>query len=207
MYWQIIYVSISMELLFFKNCQSCCLIGNQLKNLCIKKSINLFAAPAKDQLAISLAERLISTKKQCLGCIKEAHKEPNSFIIKAALKTILYQLCICKHKNTGISSWESDFDCRANTPLSNFSTAPKYSNVSFDRILNHYLDNETVIPDELLSEEHCVHIAMRRKWIVICAMQRNRDRQENETPIITSLASSDPQNCIKQFPSKSQHSE
>ena len=89
-----------------------------------------------------------------MACIKEANKELNSFTIKAALKSIIYQLRICKHKTTKLSPFESHFGRKANTPLSNISTQPKSSDLSYEKILNHYLDEETVTPNELLPEEH-----------------------------------------------------
>ena len=79
-----------------------------------------------------LVERLISTIKQRLACIKEANKELNSFTIKAALKSIIYQLRICKHKTT--KPFESHFGRKANTPLSNISTKPNSSDLSYEKI-------------------------------------------------------------------------
>ena len=89
-----------------------------------------------------------------MACIKEANKELNPFTIKAALKSILYQFCICKHKTTKLSPFESPFGREANTRLSNISTQPHHSDLSYDKIVNHYLDEETVTPNELLPEEH-----------------------------------------------------
>ena len=85
--------------------------------------------------------------------MKEANKELNSFTIKAALKSILYQLRICKHKTTKISPFESHIERQANTLLSSTSTKPHSSDVSYEKILNHYLDEETVTPNELLPED------------------------------------------------------
>ena len=134
--------------------QARCLVGNQVKKFSMKNNITLIPAPANDHRAIRLVERLIGTIKQRLACIKEANKELNSFTIKAALKSIIYQLRICKHKTTKLSPFESHFGCKANTPLSNISTQPKSSDLNYEKILNHYLDEETVTPNELLPEEH-----------------------------------------------------
>ena len=134
--------------------QARCLVGNQVKNFCMKNNITLIPAPANEHRAIGLVERLIGTIKQRLEYIKEANKEINSFTIKAALKSIIYQLRICKHKTTKLSPFESHFGRKANTPLSNISTQPKSSDLNYEKILNHYLDEETVTPNELLPEEH-----------------------------------------------------
>ena len=119
----------------------------------MKKNITLIPAPANDHRAINFV-RLISTIKQRLACIKEANKELNSFTIIAALKSILYQLRICKYKTTKLSPFESHFGRKANTPLSKISIQPRHFDLSCDKILNHYLDEETVTPNELLPEEH-----------------------------------------------------
>ena len=115
----------------------------------MKNNITLIPAPANDHRAIGLVERLFGTIKQRLACIKEANKELNSFIIKAALKSIIYQLRICKHETTKLSPFESHFGRKANTPLSNISTQPKSSNLSYEKILNHYIDEETLTPNKL----------------------------------------------------------
>ena len=113
--------------------QARCLIGNQVKNFCTK-NITLIQAPANDQRARDLVERLISTIKQRLACIKEANKELNSFIIKAALKSFIYQLRICKHKTTKLSPFESHFGRQANTSFSNISTKPHSSDLGYQKI-------------------------------------------------------------------------
>ena len=57
-------------------------------------------------------------------------------------------------KRTKLSPFESHFGCKASTPLSNISTKPNSSDLSYEKILNHYSDEETVTPNELLPEEH-----------------------------------------------------
>ena len=103
-------------------------------------------------------ERLINTIKQRLARIKEANKELNSFTIKAALKSIIYQLRICKYcfifAYAKLSPFQSYFGRKANTPYSNISTKPNSSDLSYEKILNHYLDEGTVTPNEFLPEKH-----------------------------------------------------
>ena len=55
--------------------QARCLVGNQVKNFCMKNNITLIPAPANDHRAIGLVERLSGTIKQRLPCIIEANKE------------------------------------------------------------------------------------------------------------------------------------
>ena len=92
----------------------------------MKYNIILIPAQASDHRKIGLVERLVSKIKQRLACIKEANKELNPFTINAALKSILNQLCICKHKTTKLSPLESHFGRKANTPLGNISTQPRH---------------------------------------------------------------------------------
>ena len=93
------------------------------------------------------------------------HKESNSFTIKAALKRILYQYC--KHKMFGVLLFKSHFGCCANTPFSIISAITKYSDLSYDKILNHYLDEETKSPNELLPEK--LGNILKRRWKEPCA--------------------------------------
>ena len=88
----------------------------------MKNNITLIPAPANDHRAKGLVERLIGTIKQRLACIKEANKKLYSFTIKAALKSTIYKLRICKHKTTKLSPFKSHFRRKAITPLSNIST-------------------------------------------------------------------------------------
>ena len=97
----------------------------------MKNNITLIPAPANDHRAIGLVERLISTIKQRLAGKKEANKELNSFTLKAALKSTLHQLRICKHKTTKLSPIESHFGRKGNTPLSNISTQSRHSDLSY----------------------------------------------------------------------------
>ena len=132
--------------------QARCLIRNQVENFCTRNNIHLIPAPANDHRSIGLVERLISTIKPRLACINEANKEIHSNNINAALKPILYQLRTLRHKTTKISPFESHLRRQANTPLSNISTKPHSFDLSYDKILNYYLDEKTVTPNELLPE-------------------------------------------------------
>ena len=43
------------------------------------------------------------------------------------------------------------------TSTRNSSTSLENSDISYDKIFNHYVDEETIIPDELPPEDHWVH--------------------------------------------------
>ena len=110
-----------------------------------------------DHRAIGLVERLIETIKNRLACIKEEKSSTNAFHVKHALKIIIYQLQICKQRTTNISPSEAHFGRKPNTPLSAISTKPKLSNLTYENIVNHYLDEDTVMPEEILPDDKWVN--------------------------------------------------
>ena len=67
---------------------------------------------------------------------------------------IIYQLRICRQKTINISPFDAHFGRKANTPLSNISTKPDPSSLTYKPILTKYLDMETVHWEELISEDH-----------------------------------------------------
>ena len=75
-----------------------------------------------------------------------------TFTIKEAIKSIVYQLRICKQKTTNVTPFQAHFGRKPNTTLSNISTVPKSSNLSYESILHHYLDADTVPVEDYLDE-------------------------------------------------------
>ena len=78
----------------------------------------------------------------------------NQFNLKSSINSIIYQLRICRQKTINISPFEVHFGRKANTPLSNISTEPDPSSLTYKQILNKILDLETVRWEELISEEN-----------------------------------------------------
>ena len=136
--------------------QAKCLIGHQVKTFCNKNNIDIIEAPVNDHRAIGLVERLIQTIKNRLACIKEEKLPTLAFHVKHALKIIIHQLRICKQRTTKISPFEAHFGRKPNTPLSVIATKPNLHNLSYKGIINYYLDEETVMPEEILPDD---------KWI------------------------------------------
>ena len=128
-------------------------MGHQVKNFFNKNNIEIIRALVNDHCAIGLVERLIQTIKSSLACTKEKKSAKNAFLVKHALKIVIQQLRICKQKTTKILPCEAHFGRKPNTPLSVISTTPKLSNFSYENIVNHYLDEDTVMPKEILPEE------------------------------------------------------
>ena len=137
--------------------QAKCLDGNQIKTFCNKNNIDQIEAPLNDHRAIGLVERLIQTSKNRLACIKEEKSSINAFHIKHALKIIIHQLRICKKRTTKILPFEAHFGRKPNTLLSVISTEPKLSNLTYENIVNHYLDEDTVMPEQTLPDDKWVN--------------------------------------------------
>ena len=76
----------------------------------------------------------------------------NTSTIKETKKSIVYQLRICKQKTSNVTPFQAHFGRKPNTPLSYISTIPKPSNLSFEFILHHYLDADTVPVEDYLVE-------------------------------------------------------
>ena len=118
--------------------QARCLIGYKVKNFCKQHKINIITVPANDHRAIGLVERLIKTIKRRLSCMKLDSRN-NTCTIKEAIKSIVYQLRICKQNTTNVTSFKAHFGRKPNTPLSSVSTIPKSSNLSYKSILSSSL--------------------------------------------------------------------
>ena len=131
--------------------QARCSIGYKVKNFCKQHNINILPAPVNDHRAIGLVERLIQTIKRRLSCMKLDNRN-KTFTIKEAIKSIVYQLRICKQKTSNVTPFQAHFGRKPNTPLSNISTVPKSSNLSYENILHHYLDADTVPVEDYLDE-------------------------------------------------------
>ena len=124
-----------------------CLVGNQEKTFCNKNKIQFIEAPVNDHRAVGLVKRIIQTVKNRLACIKEEKLKNNTFHVRRALKLIINQLRIFKQKTIKISPFKAHSGRKPNTPLSVIATKPTLSNLSYENIVNHYLDEDTVTPE------------------------------------------------------------
>ena len=133
--------------------QARCQTGQQINAFCSRQNnIQLIETPIHDHGAIGLVERLIQTIKNRLVRIKTAAR--NQFNVKASINLIIYQLRICRQKTNNVSPFEAHFGRKANTSLSNISTRPDPSTLTYRNNLNKYLNLETVRWEELISEEY-----------------------------------------------------
>ena len=83
--------------------------------------------------------------------MKLANKN-STITIKESKKSKVYQLRICKQNTTKVTPFQAHFRKKPNTPLSNISTIQKSSNLSYENILNHYLDAATVPVEDYLDD-------------------------------------------------------
>ena len=137
--------------------QAKCLVGHQVKTFCNKNNIDIIEAPVNDHRAIGLVERLIQTIKNRLACIKEERSSTRAFHVKHALKIIIHQLRICKQRTTKTSPFEAHFGRKPNTSLNVIATKPNLLKLTYKNIINHYLDEDTVMPEEILSDDEWVN--------------------------------------------------
>ena len=75
-----------------------------------------------------------------------------TFTIKEAKESKVYQLRFCKQKTTNVTRFQAHFGREPNTPIGNINTIPMSSNLSYKKILNHYVDAYTVPVDDYLDD-------------------------------------------------------
>ena len=130
--------------------QATCLVGKQVTNYCNENNIDILDALVGDHRAIGLVERMIQTIKRRLSCMKAENKD--TFATSKAIKQIISDLRITRQKTTKITPFEAHFGRPANTPLRNISTSPSSLNLTYEKIINHYLDADTVPVDNYLDD-------------------------------------------------------
>ena len=87
----------------------------------------------------------------------------NKITIKDSKNIILYQLPICKQKTTNATFFQAYFGNKANTPLSNIITDPKYSNLSYENVLKFCLDADKVPVEDYLEDKGWVTVERSKK--------------------------------------------
>ena len=133
-------------------------------------------------------ERLIQMIRNRLACIIEEKSFNNAFLVKHAIKIIIHQLRISKQKTTKISPFEMHFGRRSNTPLSAISTKPILSWLSYKNIINHYLDEDPLTPEDILADDKCfnayrsdIGVEIGIIWATRYASERERESTDEET--------------------------
>ena len=74
----------------------------------------------------------------------------DTFSTSKAIKQIISALRLTRQKTTQITPFEAHFGRPANTPFRNISTNPSSLTLTYEKIINNYLDADTVPADEFL---------------------------------------------------------
>ena len=177
--------------------QATCLVGKQVTNYCNENNINILDAPVGDHRAIGLVERIIQTIKRRLSCMKAEYKD--TFSTSKAIKQIVSDFRLTTQKMTKITPFEAHFGRPANTLSKNISTGPSSLNLTYEKIINHYLDADTVPADDFLYETGWLSLNRSDTEVEknMCqasldAGQRYRDSDNKESRFITHPQITDP---------------
>ena len=76
----------------------------------------------------------------------------DTFPTSKAIKQIISDLRLTKQKATKVTPFEARFGRPANTPLRNISTTPSNLYLTYEKIINHYLEADTVPADDFLDK-------------------------------------------------------
>ena len=135
---------------------------------------------------------MIQTIKRRLSCKKAENKD--TFSTSKAIKQIISALRLTMQKTTQITPFEAHFGRPANTPLRNISTNPSSLNLTYEKIINHYLYAATVPADEFLDAAGWVNpnrsdaeIEKKMCQASLDAGSRYRDSDDKESRFITHL--------------------
>ena len=148
--------------------QATCLVAKQVTSYCNENNIDILDAPVGDHRAIGLVERMIQTIKRPLSCMKAENKE--TFATSTAIKHIISDLRLTKQRTTKITPFEAHFGRPANTPLKNISTVPSSLNLTYEEIINQYLD-----ADPVPAERFLVELGWVMRKICVTSITRNPD--------------------------------
>ena len=76
----------------------------------------------------------------------------DTFSTSKAIKQIFSAIPLTKQKTTKITTFEAHFGRPATTPLRNISTTLPSLILTYEKIINHYLDADTVPADDFFDE-------------------------------------------------------
>ena len=151
----------------------------KFETFCTENNITPIYAPANDHRAIGLVERLIQTIERQLLCMKTQLNK--KFNLEHSLYAIIQRLRISKQKIIDITPFEVQFGRKSNTTISNIITEPKNSN--YNKIIKHYLDEDTVPGRSYLTEEQWSDTALcsdTETEKVICAANLRAKKEEDK---------------------------
>ena len=123
----------------------------------------------------------------------------DTFSTSKAIKPIVSYLRLIKQKTTKIAAFEANCGRPANTLLRNISTLPSRLYLTYEKIINRYLDADTVPADDFLDEARWLtlnrsdtEVANNMCQASLDAGQRYRDSDNKESRFITHPQLTDP---------------
>ena len=122
---------------------------------CKTNHIKLIFTPVDDHRAMGMVERLIRTLKSRLAVMKD-DKNNKSYKLASDVAELIEKLRITPNAITKVTLFEAHFRWRPNTPLTNISTYPKLSNLSWENVKLSCLD-ERVLTKPALSQYKVPH--------------------------------------------------
>ena len=118
---------------------------------CKSNNVKLIFAPVDDHRAMGMVERLMRTLKSRLAIMKIV-KSNQPYKLASDVAELIKTLRITPNASTKVTPFEAHYGRKANTPLSNLSTSPKSSNISWENTKLSCLD-EKVLSKPALSAE------------------------------------------------------
>ena len=118
---------------------------------CKTNNVKLIFAPVDDHRAMGMVERLIRTLKLRLAIMKN-DKSNQPYNLASDVAELIKTLRITPNASTKVTPFEAHYGRKTNTPLSNLSTSPKSSNLSWENTKLSCLD-EKVLTKPALSAE------------------------------------------------------
>ena len=107
----------------------------------------------------------------------------DTFSTSKAIKQIISDLRLTKQKTTKITPFEAHFGRPANTPLRNISTTPSNLYLTYEKIINHYLDADTNPADDFLDDAGWVNPERSDSEIekTMCRAQQDTGRRYRDS--------------------------
>ena len=80
--------------------------------------------------------------------------------LENSLYAIIQRLRVSKQETIDITPFEAHFGRKCNTPISNITTKPNNKNLNYNKIIEHYLDEDTIPGPSYLTEEQWTDTAL-----------------------------------------------
>ena len=118
---------------------------------CKTNNVKLIFAPVDDHRAMDMVERLIRTLKSRLAIMKIV-KSNQPYKLASDVAELIKTLRITPNASTKVTPFEAHYGRKANTPLSNLSTSPKSSNLSWENTKLSCLNGKVLSKPALSAE-------------------------------------------------------